>query len=221
MRGLEELFTASTPLLVLAPHPDDEILGCAHLMQQASAAGCPLIIVWLTDGGASHGQLTPDAVHALVERRRAEAGEGLEALGISPIATYHLGYPDGGLARHAEHAKKEIDEICRRHVIGTVVVTDGGDNHPDHRAAYAVALALERHLRVLSYPVSTRFDGLDYAPPPNALRLKPTQADAKRKALFSHRSQMEAAAICPMTPATIDQFCADAEYFIPVERNEP
>jgi LmbE family N-acetylglucosaminyl deacetylase len=50
MIGALNVLLPTAPLLVMAPHPDDEILGCARLMQQAAIAGCPLVIAWLTDG---------------------------------------------------------------------------------------------------------------------------------------------------------------------------
>lgn len=208
----------SAPLLVLAPHPDDEILGCARLMQQAATAGCPLIIVWLTDGSASHGPLTHEERNALVFRRYSEADEGLSALGISPLATYRLGHPDGELEKHAQEARLEVERFCQRHNVSTVAVTDAGDSHPDHRAAHALAIGLKDIPDLITYPVSARFDGDDYAPPVGTMRLATWPGDAKRSALLQHRSQMEAAAVCPMTMTTIERFCADPEYFMPETR---
>lgn len=221
MKGLKELLLPSAPLLVLAPHPDDEVLGCARLMQQAAAKGCPVVIIWLTDGSASHGLLEAEQRIALISRRRAEAAQGVRALGVTPIATYHLGYPDGGLKEHLAKAQADVEHICLLHAVATVVVTDVGDSHPDHRAAHALAMGLKCPKQLLSYPVSARFEGADYSPPVEAMRLDGLTNDAKRSALLEHRSQMEPTAICPMTLATIDRFCADAEYFIRLERKAP
>lgn len=218
MSKLGDWLRPSTPLAVLAPHPDDELLGCARLMQRAHTIMCPLVIIWLTDGGASHGLLAADEREALVQRRRAEAAAGLQSLGVSPAATYHLGHPDGELERHAEQAREAVGRICQNHHVGVLAVTDVCDNHPDHRAAFAIATGLGIDLQVLRYPVSTRFDGEAYSPPDAAIRLETWRGDAKRAALLEHRSQMEMTAVCPMTVATIDRFCADAEYFMPVER---
>lgn len=218
MSMLAEWLGPPGPLAVLAPHPDDELLGCARLIQRAHEAGYQPIIVWLTDGGASHGLLAFDQREILVRRRKAEGMAGLRALGISDAATYHLGYPDGELGRHVEEAREKVRRICQDHDVCTLVVTDALDNHLDHRAAHAIAIGLESDLGLLSYPVSTRFDGEAYSPPEGALRLDTWSGDAKRPALLEHRSQMEVAAVCPMTVATIDRFCGDAEYFISVER---
>ena len=45
---------ADSRCLIIAPHPDDEVLGCANLIQRQAVAGRPVEIVYLTNGAASH-----------------------------------------------------------------------------------------------------------------------------------------------------------------------
>jgi LmbE family N-acetylglucosaminyl deacetylase len=203
------------PVLVLAPHPDDEVLGCSRLMQRVSGSGGALVIVWLTDGGGSHGPLPADEHENLVRRRQAEARAGVQALGVVPQALHFLDYPDGYLAEHIAAAGSAVAAICRRHGIHTVAVTDKNDGHPDHRAAYAIAMRLSVP-QVLSYPISTRFDGHAYAPPATTLAIAPDANGGKRRALLQHASQMEASALYPLTPAAIARFCTEPEFFLPV-----
>jgi LmbE family N-acetylglucosaminyl deacetylase len=205
------------PVLVLAPHPDDELLGCSRLMQRVAGSGGALVIVWLTDGGGSHGPLSADERENLVRRRQNEARAGVQALGVVPQAMHFLDYPDGYLADHMAAAGGAVAAICRRHGIHTVVVTDKDDGHPDHRAAYAIAMRLSVP-QVLSYPISTRFDGYAYAPPAAALRIAPdTDGDGgKRAALLQHASQMEVSAVYPLSLAAVERFCTGPEFFLPV-----
>jgi hypothetical protein len=70
--------------------------------------------------------------------------------------------------------------------------------------------------QVLSYPISTRFDGYAYAPSVAALRIAPDADGGKRRALLQHASQMEASAIYPLSLAAVDRFCAEPEFFLPV-----
>ena len=203
------------PLLVLAPHPDDDVLGCSRLMRQVSGSGGSLVIVWLTDGGASHGALPADARPALVRRRRAEAMAGVRVLGVIPQAMHFLGYADGTLVERIPEARRAVEAICKCQGIRSVVVTDKDDGHPDHRAAYAIAAGLSVP-SVFSYPISTRYDGQVYAPPATAFHIAAEPADRKRQSLLQHRSQMEPEASFPLSPATIDRFCAEPEIFIPV-----
>ncbi len=204
-----------SPWLVLAPHPDDDVLGCSRLMRRVCGGGGEVVIAWLTDGGASHGELPAHDRAALVRRRRDEARTGVLALGIDPLAMHFLDHADGGLAKHIGEARAEVEAICGRHGIRTVIVTDRNDGHPDHRAAFAIAVGLGV-ARILSYPVSTRYDGGACDPPATALSIAARPDDRKRMALLRHASQMEAAARFPLSPATVERFCAEPEFFLPV-----
>jgi LmbE family N-acetylglucosaminyl deacetylase len=95
-------------VLIVAPHPDDEILCCAGFAQRAIASGARVGIVWITSGDA----FELDA--ALVERtllpghkvmrklatdRMQEANAAAGQLGIAPTDRWFLGYPDRGIRR--------------------------------------------------------------------------------------------------------------------------
>ena len=117
-----------------------------------------------------------------------------------------------------DKAADRIGAICRAADVRVLVVTDGGDGHPDHRAAFAIARRVAVQAR-FSYPVSTRYDGAPYRPPANAILLPPRTGDAaaKRAALGRHASQSAAeGATYPMGADTIARFCADPEIFIPL-----
>jgi LmbE family N-acetylglucosaminyl deacetylase len=204
-------------LLVMAPHPDDEVLGCGRLMRRVQATGGQVVVAWLTDGGSSHGELPPQQRRELVARRQAEALEGLRAMGVTPAAFCFLGYPDGGLgAVDPLDPERRLQVLCDTHRSDTVVVTDVDDGHPDHRAAFAIARRLMVK-RLFSFPVSARYDGEPYTPPAQALLLAPESGDDKRVALGRHLSQREdAGARFPLTAATIERFCVEPEVFIPI-----
>ena len=203
-------------LLVLAPHPDDDVLGCSLLMRRVAAAGKRIVIVWLTDGGASHGDLSPNARRRLVERRQAEGIAGVSALGVAPEATHFLGFQDGALAQCVDEARQHLQCICSDHGVDMVVVTDKGDGHPDHRAAFLIASQLNV-ARLYSYPISARYDGDAYAPPDGAVHIPSTDHEIKRGALLRHQSQSEVGeALYPLSAATIDRFCREPELFIPI-----
>jgi LmbE family N-acetylglucosaminyl deacetylase len=206
-------------LLVLAPHPDDEVLGCGRLMRRVAAAGGQVVVAWLTDGGASHGELNAPERRDLAGRRQIEALGGLAELGVTPAATCFMGYPDGALAAvEAKTLASRLQALCDSHRIDTVVVTDDGDGHADHRAAFAIARRLAVG-RLFAYPISARYDGEPYAPPQAAFLVSPEAGDDKRVALARHVSQSVAGgARLPLSAATIDRFCAEPEVFMLVER---
>jgi LmbE family N-acetylglucosaminyl deacetylase len=98
----------ATRLLVIAPHPDDEVLGAGGLMQRVKATGGAVRIVYLTDGdGYPEGVKEEDHVEAPTakdylgygKQRRREARAALVRLGLADAFQTFLGFPDGGLCR--------------------------------------------------------------------------------------------------------------------------
>ena len=206
-------------LMVVAPHPDDDVLGCSHLMRRVDQMGGRLVVVWLTDGGASHGVLPAEVKSQLVATRQAEAKAGVHALGIRPVALCFLGYPDGSLELHETEARDRLQTLCRVHQVETVVVTDEHDGHGDHRAAFRIASQLKVK-RLFSYPISARYDGENYEVPDHALVISADAGEAKRVALAHHRSQATGGALYPLSALTIDRFCSEPEIFIPIRTGE-
>jgi LmbE family N-acetylglucosaminyl deacetylase len=98
-----------TRLLVIAPHPDDEVLGAGGLMQRVHTAGGVVRIVYLTDGdGYPEGVQVEDHVQAPTakeyrgygKRRQHEARNALEALALGDrYAATFLSFPDAGLCK--------------------------------------------------------------------------------------------------------------------------
>jgi LmbE family N-acetylglucosaminyl deacetylase len=90
---------------VVSPHPDDETLCCAGVIQRVIAAGGRVSVVWITSGDAERmslllaGSLLGDPVkaRALGAQRMAEAREASRLLGVPAAGQLFLGYPDGGL----------------------------------------------------------------------------------------------------------------------------
>lgn len=104
---------AADSLLVVAPHPDDESLCCAGIIQRAHDAGARVTIVWLTSGDAFQldavvieRTLRPKGANLrrLAELRMREADCAASLLGVPAEHRFFLGYPDGGtralLANH-------------------------------------------------------------------------------------------------------------------------
>lgn len=97
---------AADRLLVVAPHPDDESLCCAGLIQRARALGADVAIVWITAGDAfeldallvGHG-VAPDSgtMIRLGRQRLGEAHAAADRLGVPRDLQFILGYPDRGI----------------------------------------------------------------------------------------------------------------------------
>jgi LmbE family N-acetylglucosaminyl deacetylase len=90
-------------ILILAPHPDDEVLGCGGIIQKAVKLNLPVHIVFLTYGDNNqwsfmiyrkHPVVMPKAVQAMGLIRHDEAIAAAKVLGISSEQLTFLGYPD-------------------------------------------------------------------------------------------------------------------------------
>lgn len=128
--------------LVVAPHPDDEVLTVGGLIARAVRAGSDVEILGVTDGGSAY-----PATHehdALAEVRRAEQIDALGHLGIGPDRVKSLGIRDGSVADH-EH--EVADRICASSGASTTIVAPWiHDVHPDHEAVGRAATTAARRI---------------------------------------------------------------------------
>lgn len=144
---------ARSPLVVLAAHPDDEVLGVGGLLRRLVANGAAPFMVWASDGEASH----PGARHPVVDRlalvRRAEAAAALDALGVGLAGSRYLGCPDGSIGEHEDAVVAALTAALGDG--GTVLAPWSGDGHPDHDACgrAAARAAAATGSRLLAYPV--------------------------------------------------------------------
>jgi LmbE family N-acetylglucosaminyl deacetylase len=102
-------------VLVISPHPDDETLCCAGMIQRALERGASVSVVWLTNGDGFtwdaivlERQLIPKPIDMfkLGERRMLEARAAGATLGLRKSNLYFLGYPDGGLRKMLEQPER-------------------------------------------------------------------------------------------------------------------
>jgi LmbE family N-acetylglucosaminyl deacetylase len=140
-------------LVVVAPHPDDEVLGCGGLMRQAAAAGCAILVVSVSDGErCCPGD--PFWTPARLRRaRRRELRAALDALGLATARTVALGAADGRVGAASARITRWLRGRLREGDL--LLATWALDGHPDHAAcARAARIAAEaRGVRHLEYPV--------------------------------------------------------------------
>lgn len=186
-------------ILVVAPHPDDETLGCGGLIAEADARGRRVDILFVSDGAASHPRSQTWPRRRLRDLREAEATVAAGILGLGPEALTFLRQPDGGLALAGPAFDAAVQAIAAKAWAcgaGTICVTWGFDPHRDHQAAHAMARAASRlcGIRLLSYPVwghtlPPRTPVEDHAPRGGRLDIAPHVA-RKARAMVAHRSQL-------------------------------
>ena len=117
-------------VVILAAHPDDEVLGAGGIMAVLAAAGARLRVVAVTDGQASHPGCGDRA--GLARRRAREREAAMAALGAKDTEVIRLGFPDAGLDRR----QADLTAAVRDAVTGFSVCLAPweGDVHADHEA---------------------------------------------------------------------------------------
>ncbi|MCR8826688.1 PIG-L deacetylase family protein [Pseudosulfitobacter koreensis] len=190
--------TGGDPIIILAPHPDDESLGCGGLIAACRANGIAVHVVSMTDGAGSHPNSVQWADGRLAAQRRSEMLEALKRLGCAPGDVTFLGHPDTQLASvDQDLLRDQISALCDRVGARTIFAASAQDPHCDHEATAAVAAALvamRPDTRLWYYPVWSRWHDPQYrtAHQPAAARVFDTQAwsDAKHRAVNAHASQL-------------------------------
>ncbi len=144
---------AGSRLLVLAPHPDDESIGCGGTLAKWRDAGRSVKVVFLTDGRQGSRALRQlpegdpgrlEAETALIVTRQQEALLALQALGIDAFTFGDI--PDGELWSHVEPGAKIIAEAIRDYRPDVVMLPFLTDRHPDHVAAGICLIAALKQL---------------------------------------------------------------------------
>jgi LmbE family N-acetylglucosaminyl deacetylase len=196
--SLDDIIGGGT-CLILAPHPDDESLGCGGLIAACVAAGRPPLVVILTDGAGSHPNSKSFPPARLRACRAQEVRDAVGILGLGEDRLVFLNQPD---------AAAPIDGPGFEAVMATLLALIGKeprcsaivapwryDPHCDHEAAalLGVAVAAGAGIKHIAYPVWGWTLAADAAIPETVIggfRLDIGRfLVAKRDAIQAHRSQ--------------------------------
>ncbi len=184
--------------LFLVPHPDDEVLGCGGLLSTLTSTSARPLVVYLTNGAASHLGTPAWPPSRLAAARRSEALASLRLLGVPPRDVFWLDWPDARphatSSRAFAASRDRIQRLCWATGIRAVACTWSGEPHCDHVAAHDLARAVCGHsVRLYEYLVwgwirpdlTQRVVGRDL------LRIDVRHSSVRRKqALALHRTQL-------------------------------
>ncbi len=151
---------AQSPVLVVAPHPDDETLGCGGAIALLRSLNCHVRVMVMSDGTLSHPRSRKYPADQLKALRESETIEALSLLGIESKNIDFLGLPDGSISTYDSHKTNAIIACCRQLteiVPQTIFLPWRYDPHPDHRGSWNLintalsCLSLEP--RIIEYPI--------------------------------------------------------------------
>ena len=126
-------------ILVVAPHPDDDLIGCGGSMIRHLRNGHPLTVTYMTSGEAGNLRHTKED---LTEIREREARQAAKILGIKELI--FLRNADGYLQYNQDNLVTLIN-LIRQKKPEIIYIPHQQDKHGDHRTTYALAVeALRR-----------------------------------------------------------------------------
>jgi LmbE family N-acetylglucosaminyl deacetylase len=221
---LPQELTGTAPIMVLAPHPDDESLGCGGLLAYAFAHH-GAHVVCMTDGSASHPGSRDWPPARLAAERQRELRLAVRMLGGRVRDVTWLGHPDGWLgAQDDGPIIARLVSLCRAWRVRHLFAPAPEDHHEDHKSTARIArkvIDAAPDLTLFSYPVWSRWDDpallSRVARLPFVLDTAPWQAP-KRAAIAAHASQLgqvvrDDPAGFTMLPAFVDAFVDRPEIF--------
>lgn len=191
-------------VVVVAAHPDDEVLGFGGAIALLSASGTEVTVVAVTDGEGSHPGSDVMTARDLAELRTAETRAALAELGATAATVVRLKVPDTRVEAYEDDVAARIAGLAAG--ADLVVAPWTGDVHGDHEAAgrAAVRAAASAGVACWLYPVWM----WHWAAPDDPrvpwrraalVRLSPEVLDRKRAAVRQFVSQ-----IAPLGPGKDD-----------------
>ncbi|WP_426159396.1 PIG-L deacetylase family protein [Pseudomonas sp. TSRC2-2] len=193
-----DLVPLGSRAVIIAPHPDDEVLGCGGIMQLLAAAGRPLQLISVTDGSASHPGSQRWTVERLSVVRPQESAEALRRLGLPMHSLKWLrgGFTDTQVAAQETELSEFIGGYL--HANDVIFTTWRQDGHSDHEAVGRASVEAARRVGATCHelPVWT----WHWATPEDAsvpwdrarkIILSPTHIARKRHAAHAFASQLE------------------------------
>jgi N-acetylglucosamine malate deacetylase 1 len=131
----------SGSVVVVAAHPDDEVLGCGGTLARFAGEGRPVHVLILADGESSRPPTTVLAAEAQrIQARVAAAGRACAILGCTSVDVLSL--PDNRLDSVVLlDIVQRIETVIARHAPTTVFTHHSGDVNIDHRVAHDAVIA--------------------------------------------------------------------------------
>jgi LmbE family N-acetylglucosaminyl deacetylase len=172
-------------VLVLAPHPDDEVLGCGGTLCKHAARGERVVVAFLTSGELGLKKLPREQARKI---REAEAKASAKILRIASLEFLRL--PDWTSNERVADGALGLRRILEREAPPIIYLPHPGEWHPDHQAALPMLRAALRGLKTLrpelrGYEVWTPLAAHDRVEDITAVMPR------KLRALRAHGSQLD------------------------------
>ena len=182
---------SEAPILLIAPHPDDEILGAGGLIAAQRERGVDVSVVAVTDGEHAYPDSPGSAELGVI--RCAEQTAALQRVGVSPDKIIRLRLPDSDVSSHLPELIAHLSSLVSPNT--HIIAPWRGDFHPDHEACALAAEAVAHQVgaTLTSYFFWTWHRGtpqLIENLPLKIFPMDPKSCNARAQALQCHHSQL-------------------------------
>lgn len=130
---------AAKRVLILAPHPDDETLGCGGTIALYALQGSDIRLIVISDAKKLSSDITGGNGN-IIDIRRQEAIQASRILGIGKVQFWD--FPDGELSDFTADIWCKVDAFTREFLPDIVFAPSPIDHHKDHIAVAGMALKL-------------------------------------------------------------------------------
>jgi LmbE family N-acetylglucosaminyl deacetylase len=180
-------------ILIIAPHPDDEVLGCGGQIKKYAEAGHPVYVLVVSRGTPKYYS------EERIDNVRKEAKKAHAILGVKETLFLDFHAPELDIVSVSE-LSKAISEVIQKLQIHTVYLPHRGDIHHDHTAVFNAGVVASRPVGNYSVKEIYCYETLsetEWAPPfagdafiPDRFVNISEQFEAKREAMQCFKSQL-------------------------------
>lgn len=215
------------PVVILAPHPDDETLGCGGLIARRAAEGRRIVVVVITDGRAllrRFGIASNPSETEVSAMRKDETRRALDILTDGRVELVFLDFENERLTKQHAEATRRITALLKDLAPAELYVTSPFEGHREHLATNEIARAAcaatgscgAIYEYIVTLKAGTSVDDL----PRTRIGVDVSAyRDRERRALAQFRSHLDIISprlTAPLTP-NYDRYLTDEEPFL-VER---
>lgn len=150
-------------IIIFAPHPDDETLGCGGVIAKHVREGHDVFVIYLTDGRYALKEIGEDSLDPILIRRyrKIDALKAAEILGVPKKNLFFLNIEDQNLRKHLNDTQRKVVKILKNISPHIVYIPQKFEYNIDHRLTYLVAKIALNELKLspieFQYAIAWKF----------------------------------------------------------------
>lgn len=178
--------TLQSSTVILAPHPDDETIGCGGLITRLCNEGNPPYVIIMTGGGGSldgHAEIKEEEI---IKARRQLTLNSAKELGLPESNIHFLDFKDGSIGKRSQLEMDRLRELIEDLKPDNILVPHSGEGWPDHLTVREIGMQIAKECsygspNVIEYCVWMWYYNVWNLDWQNSRKVKLTPAERKAK----------------------------------------